>query len=131
MGLSTEEDLKTFKRVVFEYPKEHEKLKKEISRLDQEINDLMHILELGKLDSRSLKDIAEELQIATKKRREAKDKESQLRMTIPFISSLNVEENTINKLDGIIIRSAKLEADRKNRKYTARIRTDLDWMLNS
>src|SRR5699024_5153024 len=119
------------KRVVFEYPKEHEKLKKEISRLDQEINDLMHILELGKLDSRSLKDIAEELQIATKKRREAKDKESQLRMTIPFISSLNVEENTINKLDGIIIRSAKLEADRKNRKYTARIRTDLDWMLNS
>ena len=60
MGLSTEEDLKTFKRVVFEYPKEHEKLKKEISRLDQEINDLMHILELGKLDSRSLKDIAEE-----------------------------------------------------------------------
>src|SRR5699024_11287894 len=94
MQVSAKEDLQSFKKVLFEYPKEYEKLQSKISFIDNEINDLLHFLELGNLKAEQLGRLAEELQKATRKRRELKDRENELRKITYFIDSLNIQSNT-------------------------------------
>lgn len=130
MQVSAKEDLQSFKKVLFEYPKEYEKLQSKISFIDNEINDLLHFLELGNLKDEQLGRLAEDLQKATRKRREFKDRENELRKITYFIDSLNIQSNTVNKINNLIHRSSTLENERKNRNYKPRVRKDYEWMLN-
>lgn len=70
--MNIEEDLLAVKRVFVSLPKKLEKLNEELVEIGSERQDLLHALELGKLDAVRMSKIAKSLQDVQRRRRKIK-----------------------------------------------------------
>ena len=99
-------------------------LEKEIKRVEQERNDLLHEIELGKLNAAELIKVAVVLRDVLKERRQYKDELDKVMTIKGFTDKYN------NKLiTGDIIQTIKnlktLEKNKEQRKYRPRVIQDL------
>ncbi len=120
-----ENDLQAIKRVFIDYPNMYEIKQQELKQVSQERQDLLHVLELGKLNAIEMSKLMRELKDVQVKRRRIKNNLEVLD-EIKRYSHKKFKENEvntlINRVDNIINRE---------RTYTMRVRTDLQELVNN
>lgn len=116
-----EGELLSLRNIIVNYPKQYRLLKEQLTTIEKERQDLLHVLELGNLNAVEQSKIARELKEVSLKRRLVKDDIEVLEGIYDFTNG-SINKNTIGdvigKTRGIIKR-------RKNRKYNLRVRKDL------
>jgi len=108
--------------VIENLPKRMAELTKTVSKCDGELNDLQHLAELENFNASQGFYIAKQIQIASRKRRAAKDE-------IEVLNGIKTIMNNNSKFDahinGLKISMRDQERKRTARTYTVRVRTDL------
>lgn len=112
-------DLDAIKRIFIEYPKMYQIKKDELAKVSSERQDLLHVLEFGKLDAIEMSKLMRELKEVQIRRRKIKNNLEVLdeikRFTFKKINERDLNTVT-DRVDHIINRK---------RNYTMRVRTDL------
>lgn len=116
-----EKELQAVRNVVVNYPQQYNQLLEMLTRLDQERQDLLHVLELASLDAVKQSKIARELKKVSAERRRVKNELEVLQE----ISNL-VESGLNNDTIGIAVgKIRKIARSQENRRYYMRVRKDL------
>lgn len=116
------EHIKSVREVFVDTPKRHKLLTEQLKTVDDETQDLLHVLELGKLDAIKTGEVAKRLKKVQKERRQIKDDLEVMEEVVGFAKG-RVNENTISKLIGDV---RKIEKRKKTRKYRMRVCKDLE-----
>ena len=116
------EHIKSVREVFVDTPKRYEFLTEQLKRVDDETQDLLHVLELGKLDAIKTGEVAKRLKEVRKERRRIKDDLEVMEEVVGFTKG-RVNKNTISKLIGDV---RKIEERKKTRKYRMRVCKDLE-----
>lgn len=119
-------DLQALKRITIEYPKYENRLRKEFNKVSSERQDLLHVIELGKLDAIQFGKVSRELKEVQIKRRELKN---ELEIFEELNRHFNIKKPKSDKYDFIIKRIEDVFGKIKNRKYTMRVREDLQKLV--
>lgn len=116
-------DLKAIHRVFVKYPEIYEQKKEELRKCEYERQDLLHVLELGKLNAIEMSKVMRDLKEVQTKRRQIKNNLEVLDEIKQFTFK-KIKENdinrVINRVDHIINRE---------RTYTMRVRKDLQELI--
>lgn len=123
------EKIETVREVIVDFPKQYKLAKDELSRVEQERQDLLHILEFARLDAVKTSMISRELKDVQRRRRDLKNELEYLNEIVESLKSfgkLKVIENTLNRSIG---RLRKISRSQSNRTYNIRIRKDLQELL--
>lgn len=115
------------RNAIRDIPNRYKQNEIDIKKLDLETQDLLHIVELGKVDAILRQKLYEELRKVRQKRRILKDENEQLAPIIDILISL---KNKVPKLDNGIGELRKVKLAQGQRKYSFRVRHDLDKILN-
>lgn len=118
--MQIEDDLQAVKRVFIDYPKQLKNAREELSRVQSEELDLLHVLELGKLNASEIMKVASELVKLLRKRRDLKDEIEKL-SSITQLAKKAKEHEITNAIGDI----RKIENIHGKRRYTMRVRSDL------
>lgn len=119
-------DLHTMKRILFEYPKHEQKLRSEFEKVSGERQDLLHVLELAKLDAIKFTQTSKQLQEVQKKRRDIKN---ELEVFEELNRHLSFKNQSTKKYDFVIQKIEHVFDRQKNRKYKMRVRDDLQELV--
>lgn len=124
--MNVEESLKHVKTIFVEVPKRYGTATDHLKRVNDEIQDIMHVIELGKVDAVLMSRLSKEIKALRKRRRELKNELEVLEIVKEFISWTKPDEKSI----GIVQRDvrAKLNAQGK-RTYSMRVRRDLQELI--
>lgn len=125
--LKFEQELKSVRDFIQNLPKEIEYLEKELIKCDNERQDLLHYVELGKFNAYEGYKIAKDLQLVSRKRRKIKD---ELDVMQTAWSKLNGKLGNLNILNEAIGDVRKTLKQKENRYYKPRIRIDLEKKIN-
>ncbi|WP_341323481.1 hypothetical protein NSQ62_08380 [Solibacillus sp. FSL H8-0523] len=112
---------------VIETPARIKLLNETISNADLEIQDLLHLVELGRFNAAEGYSIANQIKEARIKRRNAKDEMETLFNIKSVINQQSKLEPHVLGINKTIERTIKQKSERK---YTARVRTDLTARIN-
>lgn len=124
--MDIENDLQAIKRVFIDYPKRLKTAKEELSKINSEEKDLLHLLEIGKLSASQIMKVSSQLVSVLRKRRGVKNEIELLESIIHFHNRL--KENEITDSIGKV---RKVETRQTNRRYTMRVRTDLQGLISN
>src|SRR5690625_3490603 len=121
-NMTIEEKLLVVLDVLVEYPQKYEELKQELMTIGSERQDILHALELGKLDAIQRTKLVNELKEVQKRRRKIKDELEVLDEIKRFASTVRLKERQIKE----IIERIKSNKERQEKTtYTKRVRTNL------
>lgn len=120
--MTIEEKLLIVLDVFIKYPQKYEELKQYLQIIGSERQDLLHALELGKLNAIQRTKLVNELKEVQSRRRKIKDELEILDEIKRFTSTVRLKERQINE---IIERIKNIKERQENRSYTMRVRTDL------
>lgn len=126
--MTIEEKLSIVLDVFIKYPQKYEELKQELQRVGSERQDLLHALELGRLNAVQRTKLVNELKEVQKRRRKIKDELEVLDEIKRFTSTVRLKERQIKE---IIERIRSIEERHKTRTYTMRVRTDLQDVVDN
>jgi len=122
--MSIENDLNAIKRIFIEYPKMYKMKNIELEKVSSERQDLLHALELGKLNAIEMSKIMRDLKQVQIKRRQIKNNLDVLdeikRFAYKRINERDIDK-AINRVDHIVNRQ---------RNYTMRERKDLQHLVD-
>lgn len=122
--MNLENDLQAIRRVFIDYPKRLKAANEELSKINCEEKDLLHLLEIGKLNASQIMKISSQLVSVLRKRREVKNEVELLESIIHLRNRLRESEITDS-----IGKVRKIEARQTNRRCTMRVRTDLQELI--
>lgn len=118
--------LQSVREVYAEFPKRLDSAQEELKKVDSEIQDILHVIELTSFDACKGFKWAKELQKLRKERRRLKDEIESLEPIKELISYQKPSEKNINKVLGDV---RKIETRHKNRGYSMRVRHDLQGLM--
>lgn len=121
-----DKEMQALRNIFINYPKQYNILKDKLMRLNNIRQDLLHVLEIGKLDAIEQMRITKELKKVSKERRLVKD-------DLEVLTQLKSvwEGKTSNKDISEVIGKIKSKLNHiENREYNLRVRTDLQQYLN-
>ena len=121
-----DKEMQALRNIFINYPKQYNILKDKLIRLNNIRQDLLHVLEIGKLDAIEQMRITKELKKVSKERRLVKD-------DLEVLTQLKSvwEGKTSNKDISEVIGKIKSKLNHiENREYNLRVRTDLQQYLN-
>lgn len=122
-----ENDLQAIKRIFIDYPKVYKTKKRELIKAEQERQDLLHVLELGRLNAVQQSKITRDLKAVSVKRRQIKNNLEILEVVNKFANSFNNNSNKNNQIETVTNTVSNIMA--RERTYTMRVRTDLQKLL--
>lgn len=120
---NVEQDLQTVRKVFVDYPKQYDLAKDQLVKINQERQDLLHVIELGKLDAIALSRTVRELKRVQQVRRKLKSEIEVLEEVTRFIN--NFPKNRKHEINQAIGNVRSVQERQKRRIYTMRIRKDL------
>src|SRR5690625_2038048 len=126
--MTIEEKLLIVLDVLVKYPQKYEELKQELMTIGSERQDILHALELGKLDAIQRTKLVNDLKEVQKRRRNIKDQLEILDEIKRFTSTLRLKERQINET---IERIKSIKERQERRTYTMRVRTDLQEVVDN
>lgn len=126
--MTIEEKLSIVLDVFIKYPQKYEELKQELMIIGSERQDLLHALELGRLNAVQRTKLVNELKEVQKRRRKIKDELEILDEIKRFTSTVRLKERQIKE---IIERIRGIKERHKTRTYTMRVRTDLQEVVDN
>lgn len=126
--MTIEEKLSIVLDVLVEYPQKYEKLKQDLQIISSERQDILHALELGKLDAIQRTKLVNDLKVVQNRRRKIKDELEVLDEIKRFTSTLRLKERQINET---IERIKSIKERQEKRTYTMRVRTDLQDVVDN
>jgi len=121
--------MNAIRKIFIEYPMKYIEYKKELVLVEQERQDLLHVLELGKLNAVEMSKIMRELKEVQQKRRRIKNNLEVLKVISDFANNFNNNRHKDKQID-TLINTVNNIVDRE-RKYTMRIRTDLQKVIDN
>ncbi|WP_182200115.1 hypothetical protein [Paraliobacillus salinarum] len=98
----------------------------QLTKINQEIQDLMHVVEFSSFNASDGYRLAKDLKIARKKRRELKN---ELELLEPLVSVLKKFRNNLQEMDKAVGEIRKVKALQQSRTYKCRVREDLQIKL--
>lgn len=113
--------------IITEAPKLLESNSEEITRLEKEIMDIDHIIELTEFNASKGYKLAKEIQKARRRRRVLKDQNELIKPLVEVLKRPKITEHELNKAVGEIRRCKRMH---ENRTYKMRVREDLQKELN-
>lgn len=116
-----EQTLQSVREVFVNYPKRYETATEELRKVENEIQDILHVIEFCSLDAIKMTEKYKELKALRVKRRELKDELELLGEVKSFLAHQKPSEKIINNTIGKI--RSTLERQH-NRTYTMRVRKD-------
>ncbi|WP_137744567.1 hypothetical protein [Robertmurraya siralis] len=120
------QSLKAVRDVYINYPKRLELNQEELKKIDSEIQDILHVIELTSFNASDGYKWAKELQRLRKSRRMLKDELEQLEKIKDFLNFPKPTEKVINKTIGEL---RTIESRKENRTYHMRMRKDLQELI--
>jgi|SRR5690625_709720 len=122
-----ENDLQAAKRIFVDYPKLYKVKKQELVKAEQERQDLLHVLELGKLDAIKMGKITRELKQVQIKRRQIKNNLEVLEVISKFSHAFNNNSNKNKQIETVANTVNNITT--RDRTYTMRERKDLQHLV--
>lgn len=120
-------DLQSLKRIFVDYPKKYKEQKQKLIIAEQERQDLLHVLEFGKLNAVEMSKIMRELKTVQQRRRRIKNNIEVLEVFNKFSISFNNNVHKDKQIDTLA--NTVLNIVERERTYTMRIRTDLQDLI--
>src|SRR5690625_2664041 len=120
--------LESDKKVFIDYPRLHEIKQEEFKTVSSERQDLLHALELGKLDAIKMTKIASELKKVQVKRRKLKNNLEVLDEIKRFVHRFENKKIRLRDINNLISRIEHISS--RERTYTMRVRTDLQKLVD-
>ena len=121
MKTRIENELIATRNVLVEYPKRYKSLQEELSKIDSERSDLLHVIELGSLNAVQRVRLAGELRDLSIKRRLVKN-DIELLKEVTHFAENGVTPGRLNNLIGTI---RQVLQKQEKRSYRLRVRNDL------
>lgn len=121
-----EQALQAVRDIYVTYPKRIESNEEELKKIDQEIQDLLHVIELGAFDAAKGSQILKQLKKARQERRRVKNDLELLEPIKEFISYAKPSEKNIGQSIGKLRNVVNVQ---EHRTYRMRVRTDLQDMV--
>ncbi len=123
-------EMQAVRTIFFKRPEYYELLNKQLQKADHETQDLLHVLEFGKLDAVASMKITKDLKKLRKERRLIKKDLELLRIVYEFVEGS--KGKSINKHDvgNAIGELRKAEKMHERRTYTMRVRSDLQSLVD-
>lgn len=121
-----EQALQAVRDIYVTYPKRIESNEEELKKIDQEIQDLLHVIELGTFDAAKGSQILKQLKKARQERRRVKNDLELLDPIKEFISYAKPSEKNIGQSIGKLRNVVNVQ---EHRTYRMRVRTDLQDMV--
>lgn len=125
--MSIENDLLAIKKIFVDYPKLYKVKKQELIKAEQERQDLLHALELGKLDAIKMGKITRELKQVQIRRRQIKNNLEVLEIVSKFSHTFNNNSNKNKQIESVANTVKNITG--RDRRYTMRVRTDLQKLV--
>ncbi|WP_368652387.1 hypothetical protein AB4Y30_11550 [Ornithinibacillus sp. 4-3] len=122
-----ENDLLAIKKIFIDYPRLYKVKKQELVKAEQERQDLLHVLELGKLDAIKMGKITRELKQVQIRRRQIKNNLEVLEVISKFSQAFNNNTNKSKQIETVM--NTVKNITERDRKYTMRVRTDLQKLV--
>lgn len=120
------EALKSVKDVYIDYPKRYELSQEQLKKVDSEIQDIVHIIELTNFNASEGYKWAKELQRLRRIRRGLKNELETLEKIKEFLTFQRPTEKNISRVLGDL---RNIENKQKIRSYRMRIREDLQNLI--
>jgi len=123
-----EADLQAVKRVFTDYSRMRHVKKKELIKIEEERQDLLHVLELGNLNAVEQSRITKELKEVSLRRRQIKNNLEVLEIVNKFSHAFNNNSNKDKQIE-TVINTVKNSVSKK-RTYSMRVRKDLQELVD-
>ena len=121
-----EQALQAVRDIYVNYPKRIESNEQELTKIEQEIQDLLHVIELGSYDAIKGNQLLKQLKKARQDRRKIKNDLELLEPVKEFISYAKPTEKNIGQSIGKLRNVINVQ---EHRTYRMRVRTDLqEWV---
>jgi|SRR5690625_1024845 len=120
------EELQAFRKIYVEYPKKLHAAREELRRIENERQDLLHVIELGSLDAIGMSRISQQLKKVQVRRRNLKNNIEVLDEVRKYIATRNQKEQAINSMIGRVRTTIEKQG---RRTYTMRVRPDLQNLI--
>lgn len=124
--MDVEQSLLAVREVYVNSMKRCKSNEEELKKIDEEIQDLLHVIELSNFNARDGYKLAKELQKARKERRRIKDEIELLAPLKELIFNQKPSEKSIGKVLGDI---RNIKVKHQNRNYRFRVRSDLEGVI--
>lgn len=121
--------LESVKKIFIDYPRLYEVKQEELKTVSSERQDLLHALELGKLDAIKMSQIASDLKEVQIKRRQIKNNLELLSEIISFVKKTDFKGVNTKDLKQAMSRVDYITS--RKRTYTMRVRTDLQELVDT
>lgn len=126
--MSIEDDLLALRKIFIDYPRLYKVKKQELVVAEQERQDLLHVLELGKLNAAEMSKIMRQLKEVQIKRRQVKNNLEVLDVLNKFSHAFNNNTNKGKQIETVTNTVNKITT--RERTYTMRVRTDLQELVD-
>lgn len=110
------------RNTIRDIPKRFDYNVNEISKLEKEVIDLEHVIELTNFNAAEGFKLAKQIQEARQKRRKLKDENE---MILSLNRTLSNMKDHVPQLDQVIGDIRKVKSNQENRSYKCRVRKDL------
>lgn len=110
------------RNTIRDIPKRFDYNVNEISKLEKEVIDLEHVIELTNFNAAEGFKLAKQIQEARQKRRKLKDENE---MILSLNRTLSNMKDHVPQLDQVIGDIRKVKSNQENRSYRCRVRKDL------
>lgn len=121
--MGVEDDLLAVKRIFVDYPKMYEAKQRELNSVSSERQDILHALEFGNLNAIEMSKLMRDLKCVQVRRRNIKNNLE----VLDEIKQIHHKKMTERDIDRLINRVDHII--NKKRKYTMRVRTDLQQLV--
>lgn len=121
--MDAEQSLLAIRELFVEAPKRYEHNEEALKKVDEEIQDLLHVLELGTFNASEGYKLAKEIQKLRKERRILKDEMELFKPIKEFLTYQKPTEKNISKTIGDI---RNMKNRHQARGYRMRVRNDLE-----
>lgn len=123
-------EMKAVRNIFIERPKYFDFLNKQLAKVDKEIQDLLHVIELGKLDAVALMKVSRDLKKARIERRYIKNDLDMLTIVNEFVDSSKGKTVKQFEIEQSIGKLRSMEQRIERRVYRMRIRNDLQHFVD-
>lgn len=124
--MDIEQSLQSVRDIYINYPKRYDSAADELRKVENEIQDILHVMELAKVDAIKRTYLYGELEKLRKTRRDLKRELELLEEIKAFIAHPKPTEKVISHTIGRV--RSKIERQ-KNRTYTMKVRKDLQELI--
>lgn len=125
--MSIQNDLLAIRKIFLDYPNYYMQQKKEFERVSSERQDLLHVIELAKLNAAQMSKYMRQLKQVQIKRRQIKNNLEVLEQINRFSHNFNNNKHKDHQIDTVINTVDNIV--NRERKYKMRVRPDLQELV--